>query len=405
MNPMKMKLFFAFCLLLGFSAITQIRAQEIVPPCPPCDPPERIVIHGTIASVCGAPLSGVQVTITNGFTIRIVTTNSSGFYTSGFLAPDVYTVTPAKARYTFDPPNAVVPGDKGGIGYNQNFTSYLNHAPSDFNGDGISDVAVWRPSDGTWYVQSGSGYFGVPFGLSGDLAVPEDYDGDGATDYAVFRPSNGTWYILRSSDGQVDIRTFGGGRNIPVPGYYDCDDKADLATFNPSTGDWTIYRSSDGVTQNEHYGTTGDKPVQADYDGDGKVNLAVYRPSTGTWYILQNDGSWLVRNFGLSTDIPVPSDYTGDRRTDIAVFRPSDGTWYVSQTDTTYFGVAWGLSGDKPTPGKYDTDLVSDFSVSRPTSPQSIWYTRFSSTTGSRVDYFGLSSDIPVPSAYIPELR
>ena len=76
-------------------------------------------------------------------------------------------------------------------------------SPGDYDGDGRTDAAVFRPGTGTWYVRSASTGAGGSrqWGTAGDVPVPGDYDGDRKTDIAVFRPSNGTWYVRYSSNG------------------------------------------------------------------------------------------------------------------------------------------------------------------------------------------------------------
>ena len=61
------------------------------------------------------------------------------------------------------------------------------------------------PRPGRWIrpaVQHGIRHVGeLPVGLEGDITVPGDFDGDGKTDLGIYRPSSGTWFIRNSNTG------------------------------------------------------------------------------------------------------------------------------------------------------------------------------------------------------------
>ncbi len=58
------------------------------------------------------------------------------------------------------------------------------------------------PRPGAWLIfQSSNGQTpNLQWGAPGDIPVPGDYDGDGKTDLAIWRPSTGVWWIFKSSN-------------------------------------------------------------------------------------------------------------------------------------------------------------------------------------------------------------
>jgi hypothetical protein len=71
-------------------------------------------------------------------------------------------------------------------------------------------------------------------GAPGDVLVPGDYDGDGLDEAVVWRPSDATWHRRDPVTGAVTSWTFGSPTAIPAPADYDHDGRLDLAYWEPA---------------------------------------------------------------------------------------------------------------------------------------------------------------------------
>jgi subtilisin-like proprotein convertase family protein len=278
----------------------------------------------------------------------------------------------------------------------------LRRAPFDFDGDGKTDISIFRPSVGEWWYSrsSTSEVSAAVFGSSTDIITPGDFTGDGKADLAFFRPATGEWFILRSENSSFHAFPFGQNGDVPAPADYDNDGKFDAAVFR--SGTWFISSSAGNGTVVTNFGVAGDRPVPADYDNDGSADIAIVRNqgSDKQWWIQRSTAGLSAFVLGNASDRAVPGDYTGDGRADAALWRESTGQWFVLRSeDFSYFAFPFGQIGDTPVPGDYDGDGKFDAAIFR--SSTSTWFVNRSGGSGVQIVGFGAPTDQPVPAAFV----
>ena len=277
----------------------------------------------------------------------------------------VVRATSATAQMTWLNKLNNVAGTESGVAWGLGFGYWSNQVnlgdavtPADFDGDGKSDVAVWRAGAATvasfYILQSATNTARVvPFGQAGDdPTVVDDYDGDGKADLAVYRPGTGTTspgsqgiYFYQGSlsnpGNNITYLPWGTTGDFSAPGDYDGDGKADAAIYRPGGGvapqnAYWIRNSSNGAAVYYAFGQGSSGLLsrggiaKGDFDGDGKNDLCwIQRVAGGQlqWWIRSSlTGNITQTSFGLqATDLPTPGDYDGDGKTDLSVWRTGSG--------------------------------------------------------------------------------
>lgn len=234
--------------------------------------------------------------------------------------------------------------------------------PGRYDSDAKADIA-WMDLSG-WHIDHASdGFNGADehrSGYWGNVPAPADYDGDGVTDVAV-KNNNGDWLIDYSANGvggridpltgnrfkwDVSLHGYGLTGVLPVPGDYDGDGKSDVA-IKDAAGTWLIDYSNDGFHGwNNYPGFSGygatSKPTIGHYDtgrdlSDKRVDISVF---DGAWYVdtpRTGYGSWDIIPGTNSTYLgQVRPSYDGTAPFISAInIYPSDSTTALTSYDLT----------------------------------------------------------------------
>ncbi|MDX1450682.1 MAG: VCBS repeat-containing protein, partial [Acidimicrobiia bacterium] len=144
------------------------------------------------------------------------------------------------------PPTWITPQDYRCENPSPAFPYWHADVSGDPDGDGRSEAISYSSFDGMWWVwqfEEGSAPVGEVWQpgfsrMEGWLAEVGDFDGDGRSDVALFHPLDGRWWVLRSDGSRFVTEVWQPGFSrmegwLAEVGDFDGDGRSDVALFHP----------------------------------------------------------------------------------------------------------------------------------------------------------------------------
>lgn len=170
--------------------------------------------------------------------------------------------------------------------------------PGDFNGDRRADLFLYNsnaasdPNSGKWFR-----VLSIPGGLFGYVAgevrwaadwqlTPADFNGDGRTDMFLYR-GTGQWFRVFFSDTgtQYSPGLWAPGWTIRA-GNFNSDSRTDLFLYNAISGRWFVTTSNASGEFDFVSGLWAPswQITPADFNSDGRTDLLLYNMTNGQWF-------------------------------------------------------------------------------------------------------------------------
>jgi uncharacterized delta-60 repeat protein len=345
---------------------------------------ERFDSDGTVDSIFGDSLAtpGIAEFSTPIPADSTTTTHELGTLTSATIGASGQIILTGYFTVPVNETTPAVPYFLAIVAYSE--TPVEDQPPADYDGSGVSNIAVYLTASGEFAYRPTNGgadvieQFGIP-GVGQTIPAPGDYDGSGQTEIAAYLPSQGV-YAYRPADGGPDVlESFGiagPGQSIPASGDYFGTGVDDIALYIPALGAFAIRNPAGGPDEIIPFGTPGmgqSIPVTGDYFGTDQSDIAVYLTSIGAYAIRNpSTGADEIISFGIpgaGNSIPIPGDYDGSGKTELAVYLPSLGEFiYRPANGGPDVVVPFGTAGDGSIPdvGDYDGSGVDEVAIYDP---------------------------------------